>query len=246
VDYASFVSGIDFRFIKPDRPRPKGYRGVALCLRRAGIHLEVLNTRLPSDEKQIRRTLAPLCSVPRMSTFAIGAIIQRGVAQMPDGQVFVNVGVWNGFTFLSGMAGNADKKCIGVDLYGTPTSAGPRASFLARFETFRRPKHVFHQVDYKEYFERVHTEPIGFYVFDGPHSYHDQLDGLKIAEPFLAAGATILVDDTNTDRAYDGTMDFVKQSSHEYRVLLDQRTPKGGHPTYWNGVLVIQKAAASE
>ena len=214
---------------------------MALCLRQAGIHLEVLNTRLPCDEKHIRSTLAPLYRVPRMSTFAIGAIIQRGVAQMEQGQVFVNVGVWNGFTFLSGMAGNADKTCIGVDLYGTSTSANARRSFLTRFEKHRGSNHVFHQMDYKEYFKSVHTGPIGFYVYDGPHSYGDQIDGLKVAERFLAKGATILVDDTNTDRAYDGTMDFVKQSRHEYRVLLDQRTARGGHPTYWNGVLVIQK-----
>ena len=39
-----------------------------------------------------------------MSTFAIGAIINRAVRQLPGGQAYLNVGVWNGFTLLAGMA----------------------------------------------------------------------------------------------------------------------------------------------
>ena len=243
MDYASFIEGIDFRFLKPQQPRPKGFRGLAMVLRKAGVHLEVLNTRLPCDQKRIRRTLAPVCRVPRMSTFAIGAMIQQGVARMPDDRVFLNVGVWNGFTFLSGLAGNAHKHCIGVDLYGGPHAERTQARFLRRFERFRSPNHQFHRMDYKKYLTTVHKEHIGFYVYDGPHSYEDQIEGMRLAEPFVQPGAWILVDDTNTPWAHKGTMDFVAQSNHQYKILCDRRTPKGGHPTYWNGVIVLEKVS---
>lgn len=47
-----------------------------------------------------------------MSTFAIGAIINRAVRQMPSNTGYVNVGRWHGFTLLAGMLGNAKKRCI--------------------------------------------------------------------------------------------------------------------------------------
>lgn len=240
MEYADYIQSIRFRFLQPDRKRPTGFRALSLLLSKLGIHLEMLNTILPDgDDTMMRDRLRRACCVPRMSTFAIGAIINEGVRRMPTDQVFVNVGVWNGFTFLCGMAGNDERTCIGVDSY--PFDDSPRPAFQNRFVRVRSPNHHFHHMDFKDYFADVHTEPIGFYIFDGPHRYEDQYDGLKVAEPFLADGCIVLVDDTNWDRVRRGTLDFIAKSEHNYRTLLDVTTPKSGHPTYWNGIMVFQK-----
>lgn len=243
MDFARFVQGISFRFLQPSRPRPHGFRGLAMLLRKIGLHPEVANTRLPEDERELKRRLRKLCRVPRMSTFAIGAAINRAVSQLREAECFLNVGVWNGFTFLSGLAWNPEKRCIGVDNFSHNNS--PRQAFLRRFAQFRGPRHTFHEMDYRDFFRSVHRDPIGFYLFDGPHTYQDQLDGLKLAEPFFARDCIVMVDDCNWDQVRGANHDFMQQSSNRYRLLLDVRTPKSGHPTWWNGLMIFQLDGAN-
>lgn len=238
MEFADYVAGVSFRFLQPEKKRPTGFRAFAGLLRKIGIHLEVMNTRLPAEHWAMRRRLRDVCRVPRMSTFAIGAMINRGVSQMPAGQSFVNVGVWNGYTLLCGMAGNTDKKCIGIDNFSHKNS--PRADFLERFDRYRGNDHEFHERDYKEYFTDVHSGPIGFYLFDGPHTYRDQVDGLKIAEPYFAENCIVMVDDSNWEQVRRANLDFMNTSRNQYRVLLDKQTPASGHPTFWNGLMIFQ------
>jgi hypothetical protein len=240
MNFEEYVQGISFRFLQPSRRRPRGLKTLGTILGRLGIRLEVLNVRLPCDEQEMRRRLRDVCRVPRMSTFAVGAMINQAVAQLPDGQAYLNVGVWNGFTFLSGLVGNSGKRCIGIDNFSYRNS--PRREFLDRFERFRGTNHAFHEMDYREYFAQVHREPIGFYVLDGPHAYQHQLEGLRLAEPYFAENCIIMVDDTNWDQVRQANLDFIEQSPNPYRVLLDVRTPNNGHLTYWNGEMVLQLA----
>ena len=197
-------------------------------------------TRLPEDQDEMQRRLVAVCKIPRMSTFAIGAIINRAVAQLPAGRAYLNVGVWNGFTFLAGMAANPDKHCIGVDNFSHKDS--PRQAFLRRFNRARSPQHVFREGDFREYFATQHKETLGLYLFDGPHTYEDQLDGLKLAEPFFGRGCLVLVDDTNWPQVRRGQPRSYQKIVHSSTVaLLDVQTPRTGHPTFWNGVMLFER-----
>lgn len=238
MSYGDFVRGISFRVYRPQR-RSRKYENLAAWLLKYGISLEVLNTQLPAGAGVPRRRLKELLKIPRMSTYAIAAMIDRGVAEMPPGQCFVNVGVWHGFSFLAGMVNNPDKKCIGVDNFSQ--FGGPRSEFLDRFARYKSGLHEFHDMDYEEYFARIHHDPIGFYIYDGEHSYENQLKGMQVAERFFAPGCRILIDDTNIKAARDALTDFMARSPHKYEVLLEQRTAKNLHPTLWNGVTILQR-----
>ena len=235
---AQFIAGISFRFIEPEQRLPRGHGGLRQCLRWVGIHLDVLNTRLPAGEPEVRRRMRQAHAIPRMSTLAIGAIVNHAVSLMPASQAYLNIGVWNGFTFLSGVLGHPDRTCIGVDNFCK--FGGPREAFGRRFDRHRGPRHRFHDQDYVEYLESVHREPLGVYYFDGPHTYEHQFDGLRLAERFFAPGCVVLVDDTNGDAARRGTLDFIAGSQRRYHRLLDQRTSRNCHPTYWNGLMVYR------
>ena len=137
------------------------------------------------------------------------------------------------------MAGNADKCCIGVDNFSHKDS--PRSAFLRRFDRAHSPNHVFHEADFRHYLGKMHKAPLGVYLFDGPHTYEDQLDGLKLAEPYFAKGCVVLVDDTNWPQVRNANLDFIKNSAFEYRMLLDVQTPRTGHPTFWNGVMLFER-----
>ena len=242
--YAEYLRGISFRYIQPHEKVSELYKKCEKLFKVFGGTLELFNTILPEDQQQMRNRVGRLCGIPRMSTYAIAAIINRGVADMNPGTAFVNVGVWNGFTLLAGMAGNPDKVCVGVDNFSQ--FGGPRDAFLERLSRLQSTNHRFYDMDYEEYFRKVHKEPIGFYIYDGEHSYRNQLRGLQIAEPFVARGGVILVDDTNVDEVNKGepkraTYDFMAKSKHKYDVLFEATTSGNGHPTFWNGVLVLQK-----
>jgi len=194
MDYSDYVRGIKFRVLQPSG-NPWAFNQMARVARNLGRSLEMWNTILPGDAQDMQHRLEDLCRIPRMSTYAVAAMINAGVSRMPASQVFVNVGVWHGFTLFAGMMKNADKACIGVDNFSQ--FGGPREAFQAWFNFYRSSSHQFYDMDYREYFDKVHRAPIGFYIYDGEHSYQNQLEGLRIAEPFFAPGCILLVDDTN-------------------------------------------------
>jgi len=252
MNYEQFLTEFSFRFVGPDVVRdndgwhsivrPDGSRVRLLGL--PGIPLDLFNAVVPGDESRIRFSLRELCSIPKMSTFAIGAIVNQAVARLPRDHSFVNVGVWNGFTFLCGLAGNPESSCVGVDNFSQ--FGGPRDAFLARFESRRSARHQFHDLDYAEYFAQVHQGPIGVYIYDGEHSYANQLKGLRAAEPFFAEDCLVLVDDTNWLEPWQATVDFVEQSPHEYRLLLDRTTAHNAHPSFWNGLMILQRTGRAK
>jgi hypothetical protein len=239
-DYAAFANGFSFRFVHPRDPLTRWWLRVAAWCRRLGTEFDLLNTRFPTGAEAVRTAIKSVCRVPRMSTPAVGALINRGVAAMAAGEAFVNVGVWNGFTFLSGVAGNPEQVCIGVDNFSQ--FGGPKSAFLERFERLKSPNHFFHDMDYKDYFATLQREPIGFYLYDGEHSYQNQLDGLRLAEPFFGPRCMVMVDDTNDAEPRQATFDFIKQSGNRYEMVLDVTTQQNQHPTWWNGVILFRRA----
>ena len=239
-DLRAFATGIRFRWLQPGRPLAPWDLRWLHQLERLHYPVDLVITRLPGQRLRLRRLLRPLCLMPRMSTFAIAAVINRAVALMPRDAAFVNVGVWHGFTFLAGMAGNRERRCIGVDDFSQ--FGGPRDAFLARFERHRSACHAFHEMDYRAYFAERHEGSIGVYLYDGEHSYDNQLRGLETAEPFFAPGCVIVVDDTNLAEPRRATLDFMARRPGRYDILLDRTTAGNAHPTFWNGLLVFQRA----
>lgn len=298
MDVGTFASAVRFDLFPPDAiPTREQLLAVAADC----IPVDVSNTILPVMDAALTNELAALCAMPRMSTFAIGALINHAVRELPRETAFLNIGIWCGFTLLAGMLGNPDKRCIGVDNFSEfsldaarkeahapphpaplehppalagpgrellmeltmllrtevianrvnattaarfPGLNGPREVFRALFGAVKGPKHAFHEMDYREYFARVHREPVGLYLYDAGHSYEDQLEGLRLAEPFFADGCVVLVDDTNAVAPRDATLDFInRKARYRYRLVFDQRTASNGHPTWWNGLMVFQRTA---
>jgi len=238
MDFRDYIQRLSFRFMGPN-VYYKGFKKLSGCLKQLNISLEVINTVLPENRREMKATLHELLEIPRMSTFAIGAVINKGVSEMRRNCCFVNVGVWHGFSFLAGMKDNPDKKCIGVDNFSQ--FGGPREQFMERFNRYKSPNHRFYDIDYKEYFAKVHAGGIGFYIYDGDHDYENQMEGLRVPEPFFSEKCIILVDDTNSDEPRQATLDFVAERSQRYKILLDRTTLFNMHPTLWNGLMILQK-----
>lgn len=203
---------------------------------------EIINTILPETNINTEN-ISKLAFIPKMSTFAIGIIINKIVSEMNKDYCFLNIGVWCGFTFFSGITNNESKTCIGVDNFSEFFGENSRKFFYDNLNTiFKDYNNVkFYDKDYEDYFANVHKETIGFYIYDGEHSYKNQLKGLQFAEPYFSEDCVILVDDTNFEEVRQSVFDFISQSKNKYEILFDVNTANNCHPTFWNGIIIFRK-----
>lgn len=209
------------------------------CTRRFQRNVESWNTVLPAGRLKVAQELKQLTAMPKLSTLAIGALLNRAVSLLPGDQFYINVGTWFGFSLFAGMIGNPTKRCIGVDNFSEFGS--PRDAFTKEFTKRKSPMHEFFAMNFRDYFQKIHRDPIGVYFYDGPHGYQDHLDGLTLAEPFFAPGCIIIIDDTNWDVPQRVVEAFLKDRPGQYRILFDKRTATKHHPTWWNGIMVLEK-----
>ena len=236
---AEYIAEFRFSPITTDMPVPSEatlflHKYPALILQ-----TEKWNTVFPPDQRGMQKTIEEVAMIHRLSTLPVGMLINEIVSRMPEDQAYVNVGVWHGYTLCAAFPGNEAKHCIGIDNFSE--FGGPREQCKAAVATFAGgPRHVLYEADYRDYF-KTHTLPIGFYFYDGEHSYANQLQGLEIAEPFLAPGAFVLVDDTNWGDPRNATTEFMKRHKGEYVIVADILTACDRHPTWWNGLMLLQK-----
>lgn len=240
MDLHGFCDAFRFRGITPSTRLPT-FLGRFLETR-IGIVQSLLDrfTVLPESMDPLRiAALRRLQGIPRMSTIAIGAILSECVGQIPGSACFLNIGVWHGYTFFAGMAGNPEKRCIGVDNF--TEFGGPRAEFLRRFSSLRTPFHEFHDADWRSYMSG-HRLPIGVFFYDASHDAESQYEALRAAHPHLIPGAIVLVDDWNWTSPREGTERFRKEFPG-YETVFEVRTSCNAHPTFWNGIVVLRKCS---
>ena len=120
-----------------------------------------------------------------------------------------------------------------------------RAYFSAHLKKFQdEKKHFFFDMDYKKFFTlwEKRKKAIDFYYYDGEHSYDNQYQNLIIANNFFKRGTIILVDDYNEDNVEKATLDFVAKFDSDFKILKEIKTAnKYIHPTYANGIVLIEK-----
>jgi hypothetical protein len=239
MDYADYVRQIHFRLFQPETPRPAGFQSLNRLARKAGIHLEMWMTALPDEQAEMQQRLDHICRLRHRSTFAIGAIINRGVDQLPPGQAFLGLGTGCGFPLLAAMADHPDRHCIGVGRLDR--SPAVERAYRRRFESRKSPWHAFYPRGFRDYLTHVHQRPIGYCACAGLRSYEDQFDALRLVEPFLVDCGYVFINDANSPEIRRAISDFLAAGLFEYATVFDIRTPRSGHPTFWNGVVLIQR-----
>lgn len=80
---------------------------------------------------------------------------------------------------------------------------------------------------------------VGVYYYDDGHSYEQQLDGLRLIEPFLIEGAVAIVDDTDWDRVERAVDDYLAQQSRATEIFRAGGNDRG-NSDWWEGVRVLR------
>jgi hypothetical protein len=240
MELPDYVQSVSFRLAHPDVPGSKAFRLATGLLRRMGVPLDALNTRLPGENRPMRRRLRDARRTCPTGNFAVGAIINRAVSRLAPGEIFLALGVSDGFPLLAAIGGNPDKPCIGVDLLaGTEIRPFARPQFLRHFESLRTTEQRLHRLSFRDYFAQLHELPIGCCLI-GASTADDPLERLNTAEPHLAENGVVLVENVNDASHRSAALAFIGSSANQYRILLDQRAPHHGELTLGNGLLVFQ------
>ena len=217
------------------------------------INSNTIFKNLKEDEQEV---LNKISLIDTMSKISIGFIVNQICKNLKSEDVYLNIGVWRGFTMFAGMI-NTECEVYGVDNFSFNYNEGnnslnniveekkARKYFFDHLKKFQdEKKHFFFDMDYKKFFTlwEKRKKVIDFYYYDGEHSYENQYQNLIIANNFFKRGTIILVDDYNEDNVEKATLDFVAKFDSDFKILKEIKTAnKYIHPTYANGIILIEK-----
>lgn len=154
-----------------------------------GHELERANLRVPLASQAALEALRPLDCVPAFGSVPLALLLYTAVAEMPPEQLYLNIGVWQGYSLLAGMLVRPPRFCLGVDNFSE--FGAPRLQCQSLMARFALPGQALWEADYREVLRTGLSRPVGVYFYDGPHTAADQHWGLEAAVPWLAPGARI-------------------------------------------------------
>jgi len=80
---------------------------------------------------------------------------------------------------------------------------------------------------------------VGVYYYDNGHEYEQQVDGMRLIEPYLASPALVIVDDTDWERVERAVDDYLAAQSRA-REIFRADGEERGQPEWWQGMRVLR------
>jgi len=192
-----------------------------------------------SPEPRGRRFDDVLEAVPGLAKENNLALVNLAASLVPAGERYVEVGTFRGTSLISALRGNDDLDAVAIDDFSfSEASREQLEANLERFGVAGRPTIL--EGDFHEVLTggALSERSVGVYYYDAGHSYEDQLDGLRLIEPYLADEALVIVDDSDWERVERADRDFLASQSRA-QLLLDIPGKDKGFPHWWEGVHVI-------
>jgi predicted O-methyltransferase YrrM len=166
------------------------------------------------------------------------ALLNIAASLLDAGETYVEVGSFRGTSLIAAMLDNEQPQFVAVDDFSFREAK--RATLernLAAFGLLSRVRIV--EGDAFEILrDGTLPDAIGVYYYDAAHTYRQQLEGLRLAEPFLADRALLIVDDTDWDYVAAATADYLRAQPHAHLILEIGGKDKGA-PQWWEGVQVL-------
>ena len=193
----------------------------------------------PHSEHPIDRRFAPIADeVENLARENNLALLNLAARCLDGEEAYVEVGVFHGASLIAAMLGNEGKRFVGIDSFALRDATLEKVNAnLARYG-LTPPELIVGDA-----FEVVPGGvlggvAIGVWYYDAAHSYEAQLDGLRIAEPRLAPGALVIVDDTDWDDVARAMDDYVAEQPRARRILTIDGKSRGA-PQWWEGMQVL-------
>jgi len=202
--------------------------------------LPLLFENFPHSEHPIDRRFGPIAeeieNLARENNFAL---LNLAASCLDPGEAYVEVGVFHGASLIAAMLGNESRRFVGIDSFDfRDASLEMVERNLERFG-IPRPELLVGDVFELVRGEELDGVSVGAWYYDALHTYKAQLDGLRIAEPFLAPGALLIVDDTDWEQVDRAVDDYLVAQPRARRVLTIEGKDRGS-PQWWEGMQVLE------
>ena len=194
----------------------------------------------PRSEHPLDRRFAAIIErVENLASENVLALLNLAASCLEPGETYVEVGVYHGASLIAATMGNEDKDIVGIDGFGFREARLDKVQ--ASFDAFDlEPPEIL----VGDVFELVpggalDGRRVGVWYYDAAHDYTSQVEGLRIAEPLLAPGALVVVDDTDwadVDRAME---DYLAGQPRASRVLALDGKDRGS-PQWWEGIQALR------
>jgi predicted O-methyltransferase YrrM len=201
--------------------------------------LPALFEDFPRSEHPLDRRFQPVAeTVENLARENNLALLNAAASRLEGDEAYVEIGVFHGASLISAMLGNDDKRFVGLDNFGFRGATLEKVhENLARFGL--EPPEIL----VGDAFELVPSGAlgdvrIGVWYYDAAHSYEAQVEGLRIAEPWLAPGALVIVDDTDWDDVERAMDDYLAEQPRARRILTLGGKSRGA-PHWWEGMQVL-------
>jgi hypothetical protein len=189
----------------------------------------------PSDDR-FGEVLASVPGLARPNNLALLNVAARCVQ---PGETYVEVGAFRGSSLIGAMLGNDDVDFVAIDDFSR--SGSSRDELDANLDRFGLEGRVsIIEGDAFEILRRgdLDGRSVGVYYYDAAHTYEEQLDGLLLAERYLADDALLIVDDTDWDFIDAAVRDYEARRDN-VRSIVRIEGKDNGYPAWWEGVEVL-------
>ena len=194
----------------------------------------------PESEHPRDRRFQPVVEeVPNLATENTLALLNLGASLLEPDEAYVEVGVYHGASLISSMLGNDGKRFVGIDRFEFRDASAEKVE--ANLERFGLPRPELLVGDAFELVPggALDGTRVGLWYYDAAHDYDSQVEGLRMAEPFLAPGALMVVDDTDWERVERAMDDYVESQPRATRILTIDGKSRGA-PQWWEGMQVLR------
>ena len=202
--------------------------------------LPALFEDFPVSEHPHDRRFAPIAeeieNLARENNFAL---LNLAASCLDPGEAYVEVGVFHGASLIAAMLGNRSNRFVGIDSFDfRDASLETVEQNLDRFG-LSRPELLVGDVFELAREGKLDDVAVGAWYYDALHTYEAQLEGLRIAEPFLAPGALLIVDDTDWEQVGRAMDDYLAGQPRARRILTIEGKERG-YPHWWEGMQVLE------
>jgi protein O-GlcNAc transferase len=166
------------------------------------------------------------------------ALLNLAASMVEPGESYVEIGTHHGTSLIAAMIGNEETDFVAVDNFSF--SDGSRERLDENLSRFGMENPTILEGDAFQLIPggALGERRVSVYYYDNGHEYEQQLDGLRMVEPWLAERALLIVDDTDWERVERALDDYLAEQPRARRILTIDGSSRGS-PQWWEGMQVL-------
>jgi predicted O-methyltransferase YrrM len=180
-----------------------------------------------------------LDAVPGLARANNLALLNAAASCLQPDESYVEVGTYHGTSLIAAMLDN-DAEFVAIDNWSLGDGSREQLDRnLARFGFAGRAETVEGDAFETLRSDRLAGRKLGVYYYDNGHEYEQQLDGMRLIEPYLLSPALVIVDDTDWERVEQAVEDYLAEQPRATQLLRIDGKERGA-PSWWEGMRVLR------